>query len=251
MAIPRWVFGLSVALNVVALAAFSFYVQRRGGSRYLLERAGLVQAVAMPTPKQSALADAYARSPVQPGEIIFAGDSLIMRAPVCGWFGRIKNFGIPGDISDGLLQRLHTITARQPAKLFVQIGTNDLLRDIPIDEIIANISTLITRVRAESPHTEVVIMSLLPVHQMERRDVDHERKIVTIPKLNAALRHLAGAQGAGFVDMYSAFVDDAGQLKRTLSFDGTHLLPDKYPIYLERIEPYVPTTTGAGALIRQ
>jgi lysophospholipase L1-like esterase len=230
---------VSIVLNLISFAAFSYYVHRRGGLRYLMERAGFARAVMVHGPRRRELIEQQESRPVRADEVIFAGDSIVMRAPLCEALTHVKTFGISADISEGLLQRLDGITRRHPAKLFVQIGTNDLLRGIPIEQIIANFSTLIRRVGAESPNTTLFLVSVLPVHRVELRDLDHERKLELVPLLNAALRDLATRHGIAFIDLNPSFVSDGGELDRSLSIgDGVHLNLRGYQRYVQALEPF-------------
>src|SRR5688572_792456 len=60
-------------------------------------------------------------------EIIFAGNSHAHNFEVAELFKlpNIKNRGINGDNSLGLLERLDEITESKPKKIFIEIGIND------------------------------------------------------------------------------------------------------------------------------
>ena len=76
------------------------------------------------------------------GDIIFIGNSITDGAEWSELFAdnRIKNRGISGDISAGVLNRLDEIVNRKPAKVFLLIGVNDLSRNISTDSIFKNIT---------------------------------------------------------------------------------------------------------------
>ena len=65
----------------------------------------------------------------KPGKIVFLGDSLIDFFPIQDFFPRVKiyNRGIAGDTTKDLLKRLDNVIELKPSKLFLQIGTNDLV----------------------------------------------------------------------------------------------------------------------------
>jgi hypothetical protein len=61
-------------------------------------------------------------------EIIFLGNSI---TDGCEWSElladrHVKNRGISGDVTAGVLNRIREITASKPAKVFLLIGINDL-----------------------------------------------------------------------------------------------------------------------------
>ena len=62
------------------------------------------------------------------GDIIFVGNSITDGGEWSELFNdlKIKNRGISGDVTAGVIHRLDEIARRKPAKVFLQIGTNDL-----------------------------------------------------------------------------------------------------------------------------
>lgn len=66
--------------------------------------------------------------PTSKDDIIFLGNSITNG---CEWAellgnAHAKNRGISGDTTNGVLDRLHVITAGKPSKVFLLIGINDL-----------------------------------------------------------------------------------------------------------------------------
>ena len=96
---------------------------------------------------------------------IFFGNSLTEMWDVNYYFNdsTILNFGITGDFSEGLLKRCSTIINLKPEKLFIEIGINDMIEKISLDEICDNYEQLIIRIQQESPHTKIYIQSNFPL----------------------------------------------------------------------------------------
>ncbi len=86
----------------------------------------------------------FREMPVTKGEIIFLGNSITDGAEWAQLFNdlRMKNQGISGDVTAGILHRLDVVTDRKPAKIFLLIGTNDLARGISADTLLHNIYLL-------------------------------------------------------------------------------------------------------------
>ena len=81
----------------------------------------------------------FAREPIVPGRIIFLGNSI---TEMGDWKtvlndSTVINRGIGGDITYGVLKRLKDITDRNPSKVFILLGINDIGKDIP-DVVIAD-----------------------------------------------------------------------------------------------------------------
>lgn len=111
--------------------------------------------------------------PLTKGDIIFLGNSINDGAEWNELFtnkgekhadSRIKNRGISGDITAGVIHRLAEITRRKPAKVFLMIGINDLGRGLTPDSVVKNILLINDYLQQESPGTKVFIESILPVN---------------------------------------------------------------------------------------
>ena len=74
------------------------------------------------------------------------------------------NRGISGDTTEGIADRLGSITRGKPAKIFLMAGVNDVSHDIPADSVAQSVLALIERIHAESPSTKVYLQSLLPIN---------------------------------------------------------------------------------------
>lgn len=163
---------------------------------------------------------------VPAGATVFAGDSLTDHADWSILLGdaRAVNFGIAGDTSDGLLQRVDDITRHQPARVFLMIGINDVSGHVAPEVILANYRQILQRIHATSPGTQVVVQSVLPVSKWEALNAP-------IRRLNAQLQAVAAQQGAGFLDLHSAFTDASGKLDARYTFDGLHLNGEGYLLW--------------------
>ena len=73
---------------------------------------------------------------------------------------RVVNAGVSGESSAGALQRIDWVLREQPAVLVIETGANDGLRGQDVDSIQANIQEIITRVRARSPATRIVLVGM-------------------------------------------------------------------------------------------
>jgi lysophospholipase L1-like esterase len=74
----------------------------------------------------------------------------------------VLNRGIGGDITYGVLKRLDDVINRQPKKLFILLGINDIGKDIPDSVIAYNYFKIIKQVKEKSPATKIYVQSILP-----------------------------------------------------------------------------------------
>ncbi len=154
-------------------------------------------------------------------EIIFLGNSITDNCEWSELFGNpsIKNRGIGGDDTDGVLERLDEVTSSQPSKIFILIGTNDLAYGKPAAHVLENIEVMLDRIGSTSPGTRVYIQSILPVDDA----VHYTRKNTDIMQINSELKSLAGSRGCVFIDLHSEFLNEDGILDKKYSIDGLHL----------------------------
>ena len=170
-------------------------------------------------------------------EIIFLGNSITDNAEWWELFENphIKNRGIGGDDTDGVLERLDEVTSSRPDKIFLMIGTNDLAYLKGVDHVLANYEKILDRIEEASPSTRIYIQSVLPTD-----DALHIlRKNSDIRLINAALQAMAGERGHTYIDLYTAFATEEEQLNPDYSIDGLHVNGAGYLLWKEVIKNFV------------
>lgn len=176
------------------------------------------------------------------GEIIFLGNSITDGGEWTELFNNknVKNRGISGDISAGVLNRLPEITSSKPSKVFLLIGINDLARNISVDSLFGNICLIAGTIRKQSPGTKVYIQSILPVNDSFGMFKEHTSKASQIIETNNLLRDWCTKTEFTFVDLYSRFKNnDNDRLNPKYTNDGLHLMGDGYVFWTEMIKPYL------------
>jgi lysophospholipase L1-like esterase len=163
-------------------------------------------------------------------EIIFLGNSISDFGEWAELFDdhHIKNRGISGDLSYGVLARLGEVTASKPAKIFLLIGINDLARGIPDEAIIRNYRQIVQQIRRDSPRTRIYLQSVFPTNDTFPQFKRHQGKEAHIKALNDALRQLASENGQTYVDLHPYLADSTGKLDTRYTNDGLHLVGAGY-----------------------
>lgn len=173
-------------------------------------------------------------------EIVFLGNSITNFAEWSELFGNpnIKNRGISGDVTTGVLNRLDQITRSKPAKVFLLIGINDLSRNVPKDTVFRNICQIANNIRTSSPKTHVYIQSILPVNDCYKMFVNHTNKTEEIKWVNEKLAAFCKDQRFTYVDLFSHFKNfDNDKMNPIYSNDGLHLLGNGYLVWVDIIKP--------------
>ena len=174
-------------------------------------------------------------------DIIFLGNSITDGAEWTELFNdiHVKNRGISGGITAGVIHRMDEITNRKPAKVFLLIGINDLARNITTDSIIKNILLIADYIHQQSPATTLYVQSILPVNNVYGKFATHTNKGEQIKIIDTQLKTAASGHSYTYIDLYSSFADENGKLKANLTNDGLHLTGESYLIWKHIIYPYV------------
>ena len=183
----------------------------------------------------------FEKEPIVPGRIIFLGNSITQ---IGDWKkllndSTVINRGIAGDITFGVLKRLDDVTRRQPSKLFLLIGINDIGKDIPDAVIADNIRKIIVHVQAESPSTKIYVQSILPVNPDVQNFPQHYDKQEHILTTNKLIKKVAENTNCTYVNIHDLFTDKEGKLDAKYTGDGLHLNPagdgyEKWIAYLRK-----------------
>ena len=166
------------------------------------------------------------------GGVAFVGDSLTDWMRWNELFPNIKsrNFGIAGDTSVGLKARISQVVAAKPAKVILQIGTNDVeFGKLPTDAIVANVTDCIDALQKGVPGVTITIESLLP------RQPQYDDKVRTV---NATLKAAIEQRHLAYIDLYPVFVA-GGRLDPKLTPDDLHLSGEGYLRWRDLLRPTI------------
>lgn len=193
------------------------------------------------TPYWHQRAGHFLKLPDTRDEIIFLGDSITDGGNWTEMFAdlRVKNRGISGDVTAGVLARLDEVTQSQPLKIFLMIGINDLADGIKPEKVVENIQVIVKKIRLKSPKTRVYLESLLPVNPDLGMFPSHTKKSEEVLTVNARLEKLAEKFGLTYIDLFSRFVTSDGKLNPRLTNDGLHLTGEGYIVWKEAVEKYI------------
>src|SRR4051812_20341672 len=112
-----------------------------------------------------------------PKVILFYGDSLTAgyglspeeafpaliqkKLDKAGKSAKVVNAGLSGETSAGGLSRIDWVL-RQPIDVFVlELGANDGLRGLPLDQTQKNLQSIIDKVKSKNPNVKIVIAGMM------------------------------------------------------------------------------------------
>jgi lysophospholipase L1-like esterase len=100
-------------------------------------------------------------------------------------------------------------------------------------------ATKSAKIKKESPCTEILIQSVLPVTTKYNMFQEHTSHWQEIPDINQAIFNICQKENVKYIDLFTHFVDDNGQMKPEYTNDGLHLLGKGYMLWKEIITPYL------------
>ena len=183
-------------------------------------------------------------SVVEP-DILFIGDSIVEYYPLQELFGTSKiivNRGIRGYQTGLLLENLDAhLYGGAVDKIVLLIGTNDIGKDVSVNEALNNLEAIIQSIARDYPLTEIKLLSILPVNEGEEyKQTVYIRTNEKIQKWNQAYKELASAyMQVEFVPVFDSLTDQAGKLKKDYTTDGLHLSVAGYQILTKSLKDYL------------
>lgn len=162
-------------------------------------------------------------------DMIFIGDSIVEYYPLQELLGTTKtivNRGIRGYQTRLLLENLDAhLYGDAVDQIVLLIGTNDIGKDIPMNDALDNLERVIQSIAREYPLSQIKLVSLLPVNEGEEyKQTVYIRTNEKIREWNQAYEALASAyMQVDFLPIYDSLTDSEGQLKSAYTTDGLHL----------------------------
>ena len=175
-------------------------------------------------------------------DVIFIGDSIVEYYPLQELFGATKtivNRGIRGYQTGLLLENLDAhLYGDAVDQIVFLIGTNDIGKDVPMNEALDNLEGVIQSIARDYPLSQIKLLSILPVNEGEKyKQTVYIRTNEKIREWNQAYETLASAyMQVDFVSIYDSLADSEGQLKKDYTTDGLHLSVAGYQALSEALK---------------
>jgi lysophospholipase L1-like esterase len=162
----------------------------------------------------------------------FVGDSITAEGRWQEWFPELEthNFGVPGDTTDELLERLDEVIATNPDTIFVMIGANDLGQRRSVERIVRNIESALVRLHHELPDARILVQSVLP------RGHEYAENV---REINRHIWQFAATQKVHYLDLWPLMAFADGELNPEYSSDRLHLTEEGYEAWLSELRPAI------------
>lgn len=137
----------------------------------------------------------------------------------------VLNAGVSGDTSAGGLARLEWVLADRPTHLLVELGGNDALRGLPVEQLKDNLNRIVSAAKARG--VQVILAGMLAPPNMGRSYGDAFRQVY----LDVAREQE--------VPLYPFFLDGVILTDGLMQADGIHPNGRGVEVIAERIAPLV------------
>ena len=191
---------------------------------------------------QAVPASIFGAEPLPAGSrIAFLGDSITYYGDFDGAFPDydVDTFGVIGDTSEGVLARLEPVIAFDPSAVFLMVGTNDLAYNVSVEDIVANVRSILQGLRSSLPDATLVIESVIPTASAGKNQ--------RIVQLDADLAELVDPDGIAdaYLDLYSVY-EVNGLLPEDYSDDGLHITSESYAPWYDLVRVHWLTGESGG-----
>jgi lysophospholipase L1-like esterase len=174
----------------------------------------------------------YNSLPVSNKSIVFIGDSETQGYELTEFFDNALfiNRGMGGDKSSNIIKRLDAIIKAQPAKIFLEVGINDIIQKVPLASFTSNMNLIVKNIKTGAPNTRLYLQGIFPTNWVSTANIN---------AFNDTLRNIALKNSLTFIDLYTGF-NDKGNLNRDFDAgDGLHLNYKGYQKWTAILKPYV------------
>ena len=180
----------------------------------------------------------FKKNPLKFNQIVFLGNSITAEGGNWGEklnYSNIRNRGIAGDVTDGVLARIDEIIYFKSKAVFLLIGINDLWNfspSIPSTKYISNnILKIAKEIKKGSPETQVYVQTILPTSK--------SIFVESIKKINNTIKSKSSKFNFNVIDLHSNFENNDGFIKKELTTDGIHLNSKGYKVWIEIVKPLI------------
>ena len=175
--------------------------------------------------------------------IVFLGDSITSRCDLDKYFPNynVYNSGIAGNMTKDILDNMENrVFVYNPTKVFILIGTNDLVYSgLDNDGIKNNIEEIINKIYEKNSNTKIYLESIYPVNNSLNKEIVETRTNDNIKDLNNKIEKICNNNKCTYINMYDNLTDKNGNMKRIYTVDGLHLNKIGYKAVANKLIKYL------------
>lgn len=175
--------------------------------------------------------------------IVFLGDSITSRYDLNKYFSNynVYNSGIAGNMTKDILDNIENrVFVYNPTKVFILIGTNDLVYSgLDNNGIKNNIEEMVNKIYKKNNNIKIYVQSIYPVNSSLNKEIVETRTNDNIRKLNNKIEKICDNNKCTYINIYDDLTDKKGNMKRIYTVDGLHLNKIGYKVVTNKLIKYL------------
>ena len=179
--------------------------------------------------------------------IVFLGDSITDFYDLNKYYKgyNVVNSGISGNQTISLINEIkNRVYIYNPTKVFILIGTNDLVESNRTnEEIVENIEKIVNGIKENRPKAKIYVESIYPVNNTDNKKVVHSttktRSNKRIKKINILIKEMCKDNNIEYINLYDELVDKDGNLNIDYTKDGLHMSEEGYEVITKKLKKYL------------
>ena len=192
----------------------------------------------------------FDNSGIMHGNILFLGDSLTDYYNLSKYYKNelVINSGIAGNSTDDILNDMHNrVYKYNPSKIFLLIGTNDIVYGKDVNYITNNINKIIDLIRKKLPNCKIYLESLYPINNTNNLKVNHNvvanRTNDVINQINTKIKEIPNIT---YINIHDSLVDTNGNLNINYTVEGLHINDSGYITITNILNKYINNPDGSS-----
>ena len=177
-----------------------------------------------------------------PANYLFLGDSITDFYDLDKYYNDLPvvNSGISGNTTDDILNDMKKRAYQyNPSKVFLLIGTNDLIHNKSNEEIVEKVEKIIEEIKENRSKAEIYLQSIYPVNYKLSPYMVKNRKNDDIKEINEKLEDYCEDNDITYIDMYDLLKDKDDNFSSEYTKDGLHPNDDGYEVITKELKKYL------------
>jgi hypothetical protein len=166
---------------------------------------------------------------------LFIGDSITEGISAYGLLDKTNVLAVKGCTILKAEKEIDTIVKRNPDKIYILLGSNDLLYGMDSEKFSSEYVEFIHHIKDKLPESKIYIQSIFPVS----KDVENKKPMLSnsrIDEFNRKLKSMADQEGIGYINVEKLLKDDMGIINKDYTSDGIHVKYKVYSIWLDYVK---------------
>lgn len=177
--------------------------------------------------------------------IVLFGDSITQFYPVDDIYDnyQIIGSGVSGYTTVDLLDRMvEMLYQYNPTKVFLLIGTNDIMLDTSeekLEDTVDNIKKISEDIKKYRPNAKLYIESIYPVNKSLNKEMVNQRTNEAIKSMNKKIEEYCKKEKISYINIYDELTDEDGNFDKKYTNDGLHPNDLGYAKITKLLLPYI------------